>query len=277
MYPLIKINYIPVYYLMMLSGIIAGYFAFILNEEEFFTEKGFFKKLRTVIKLSICYLIIAALCIQGANYFHYFFDNIPPQIKDSLTIQKILFTHPFKTTKVLYGAVFFYPVGIYISSLILKKKFADLLNQKTFILFIVLFFARLGCFLNGCCFGIVSKTFGLSFPTSSAASYEHWKRGLTQGFVPPPSLPVIPTQLISAFFLFLMAVFAYIHFSKKKKHTFVKFVFLYALFRFSIEFIRDDFDRAYWWFFSTSQWISVFIFIITAIFFLIKKYESEKV
>jgi phosphatidylglycerol:prolipoprotein diacylglycerol transferase len=262
---------------MMLSGIIAGYFAFILNEEDFFYEKGFLKKLNTVIKLSICYLIITALCIQGANYFHYLFDNIPPQIKTNLTFQKILFTHPFKTTKVLYGAVFFYPIGIYISSLILKKNFYDFLNKKTFVLFIVLFFARLGCFFNGCCFGIVSKTFGISFPTSSAASYEHWKRGLTHGFVPPPSLPVIPTQLISAVFLFFMAVFAYIHFIKGKKHSFIKFIFIYAVFRFLIEFIRDDFDRAYFWIFSTSQWISIFIFIITALFFYLKKNEPKKI
>jgi len=273
MYPIIKIDYIPVYYLMMLSGIIAGYIAFILNEEDFFYEKGFFKKLKTFAKLTASYLIITILCIQGANYFHYFFDNIPHNIKNSLTLQKILFTHPFKTTKVLYGAVFFYPLGIYISSLILRKNFAYFLNKKTFILFIVLCFSRAGCFFNGCCFGIVSKTLGISFPRSSAASFEHWKRGLTQGFIPPPSLPVIPTQLISAVFLFFMAVFAYIHFTKGKKHTFVKFVFIYALFRFLIEFIRDDFDRAYWLFFSTSQWISVFIFIFTAIFFYVKKNE----
>lgn len=277
MYPLIKINYIPVYYLMMLSGIVAGCFAFILNEEEFFYKKGFLKKLLTVLKLSFSYLIIAALCIQGANYFHFIFDNISPKIQAGLTIKKILFTHPFKTTKVLYGAVFFYPLGIYISSLILKKDFPVFLNKKTFILFIVLFFSRLGCFFNGCCFGIVSKTFGISFPTSSAASFEHWRRGLTQGFVPPPSLPVIPTQLISAVFLFFMAVFAYTHFTKGKKYTFIKFIFIYAVFRFLIEFIRDDFDRAYWSVFSTSQWISIFIFIITALFFYMKKNDSQKI
>ncbi|MDY6831745.1 MAG: prolipoprotein diacylglyceryl transferase [Thermodesulfobacteriota bacterium] len=273
MYPVIQVGNLSTYYMMMLSGIVAGWIAFVFSEDVFWTRPGVFGKSVVIVRLSIGYLAVVILCIQGANYFHFLFDNIPPHVAHTLTWRDILFTHPLKTTKVLYGAVFFYPLGIAIAALVAGARWTSMLNRKAFILFIVLGSARIGCFLNGCCHGIVSYKFGIRFPSGSVAASEHWRRGLTRGFLPPASLPVIPTQLISAIFLLGLAVFAFRHYRKGKKHTFVKSVLAYAVFRFLIEFIRDDVDRAYWAGVSTSQWISVFLFAAIGLWAFKRKYR----
>ncbi|MDY6825123.1 MAG: prolipoprotein diacylglyceryl transferase [Thermodesulfobacteriota bacterium] len=259
MYPIIHIGNISAYYTFMLAAILTGYFAFLLSEPSFWAPSSALKKTTVILKLTFAYLIIVLLCIQGANYFHFLFDDIPPRVARALSWKDIMFPPLLGTTKVLYGAVFFYPLGLAIAALIMGTSAMKMVNRKTFILFIVLGFTRIGCFFNGCCYGIVSETFGMRFPRGSAAAAEHWRRGLTTGFIPPSSLPVIPTQAISAVVLLTFAVLAFRHYRKKKKNTFMMFVFAYAVFRFLIEFIRDDIDRAYWAGVSTSQWISLFI------------------
>ncbi|MDY6905363.1 MAG: prolipoprotein diacylglyceryl transferase [Thermodesulfobacteriota bacterium] len=276
MYPVFHIDNISAYYTFMLTGIVIGYFAFVLSDPVFWSSSPALKKTGTVARLTIAYLIIVVLCIQGANYFHFLFDNIPARVAKALTWQDIIFTPLLGTTKVLYGAVFFYPLGLTIAALIMRSPVIDMINRKTFVLFIVLGFARIGCFFNGCCYGIVSHTFGIRFPRGSAAAAEHWRRGLTSGFMPPSSLPVIPTQAVSAVVLLTLSVLAFCHYRKNKKSTFIIFVFAYAVFRFLIEFIRDDVDRAYWAGISTSQWISLAIFAGLGMWHLIKRKKASR-
>jgi len=215
---------------------------------------------------SLAYFIIVFCCTQGAVYFHFIFDNIPESARCRLTFWDMVFAHPLKTTKVLYGAVFFYAVAIFLISFWNpKRNFNEMLDRKGFIVFLVLGFTRVGCFFNGCCYGIRSNLLGMSFPSNSAAAWEHLQRGYTRGFAPPPSLPVIPTQAISAIFLFGLMFFFLRASNRGIKHIYIRYVLYYAVFRFLMEFLRDDLDRAYGWIFSASQWISLFIF---AIFFL---------
>jgi prolipoprotein diacylglyceryltransferase len=94
---------------------------------------------------------------------------------------------------------------------------------------------------------------------------------LTPGSFPAPSLPVIPTQFIEAVFLFALSYFSWRAAKRGGKDIFVRFVLSYAVFRFFIEFIRDDMDRAYWWIFSASQWLSLMIFIAYAAYRLYRR------
>ena len=56
-----------------------------------------------------------------------------------------------------------------------------------------------------------------------------------------PGVNVIPTQLIEAIFLFLLsAVLIYLAFKKRYKYTFVVYSVSYSIYRFVIEFFRDD-------------------------------------
>ncbi|MFA7677855.1 MAG: prolipoprotein diacylglyceryl transferase [Candidatus Omnitrophota bacterium] len=106
-------------------------------------------------------------------------------------------------------------------------------------------FGRVGCFFYGCCYGKPTATFlGLLFPASSPAG--------TLG------VKVIPTQLISAGFLFLL-FFILLRFYRKKSYDgqiFIRYVFIYSVFRFFIEFFRGD-PRGGLGLFSTSQLISL--------------------
>lgn len=80
---------------------------------------------------------------------------------------------------------------------------------------------RIGCLLNGCCFGRVSK-FGVYFPVFDQI--------------------LIPTQLYSS--LLLLAIFFILRFLQGRKHIpgiiFSAYLFLYSVKRFFIEFLRND-------------------------------------
>ena len=260
------------YYLALLTGIVVGWFAFVLSEDLLWKQPGAINRLRTFTLSSFYYIIIMACCIQGASYFHFPFDIIPEHTRSNLTLKAMLLTNPIRSTKVLYGAIFFYPLGVFLMSLNnLRGKFIPYLDGKTFVLFLVVGFARVGCFLNGCCYGVQSDLLGIRFPPNSAVAYEHLKRGLTPGSFSAPSLPVIPTQFIEAVFLFALSYFSWRAAKRGGKDILVRFVLSYAVFRFLIEFIRDDMDRAYWWIFSASQWLSLMIFIAYAAYRLYRR------
>ena len=74
---------------------------------------------------------------------------------------------------------------------------------------------------------------------------------------------VIPTQLISSAFDFIVAFFLlwYIRTDRKEGRTFSLYVIIYSIGRFIIEFYRDD-PRGSVWALSTSQFISVFTLIL---------------
>ncbi len=94
---------------------------------------------------------------------------------------------------------------------------------------------RIGCFLAGCCFGI---EFGKGY---------------------------FPVQLLEAAFLLL--IYFKLNTYQDKKFIFVKdrYLLLYSISRFALEFLRDDQVRGIYWGVSTSQWLCVFIFLYLGI------------
>jgi phosphatidylglycerol:prolipoprotein diacylglycerol transferase len=123
-----------------------------------------------------------------------------------------------------------------------------------------LFWGRMGCFLNGCCFGKVTHSaWGVVFPKGGAA----WRMHRDQGLLPHPTaaaLPVHPTQLYSA--LANLAIFALLYFGLRPRKRFDGQVFwwfgiLYAISRAVTEIWRDDERGVVLGFISTSQIISV--------------------
>jgi len=103
---------------------------------------------------------------------------------------------------------------------------------------------RIGCFLNGCCYGKCTDVpWGIRFPAGSPAA-EHQGIPLSPEGAPTLwSAPVHPTQLYSSVGLALMCLlFLYL---RKKWHPFDGFLFplyliVYSGFRFVIEFFRGD-------------------------------------
>lgn len=113
---------------------------------------------------------------------------------------------------------------------------------------------RIGCFFYGCCYGKPTNSFiGIIFPPDSSAGYMQ--------------VPVIPTQLISSFFIAIIFLILLLIRDTRffKGAVFLSYISFYSIFRFIIEFFRGD-ERGFFLFFSISQWISliflVFAFII---------------
>jgi phosphatidylglycerol:prolipoprotein diacylglycerol transferase len=125
-------------------------------------------------------------------------------------------------------------------------------------------FGRIGCFCAGCCGGIeTSAWFGVSFPADSLA----WT-----------TAKIIPTQLLSSAFDFALFFFL-MHNLNKGKHpedTGAWYVMLYSLGRFMIEFIRGDLIRGQIWIFSTSQFISIFTFLLGAYLIWRRQRDDDK-
>lgn len=104
----------------------------------------------------------------------------------------------------------------------LKNRLLDCISMLPCCILIAHGFGRIGCFFAGCCYGKETDCFlGVKFPNLPK--------------------PVHPTQLYEAAFLFLMfGLCSYLLLKKKFRHNMSVYLVSYGLFRFLIEFIRDD-------------------------------------
>lgn len=120
-------------------------------------------------------------------------------------------------------------------------------------------FGRMGCFFAGCCYGMPYEGVGaVSFPN---AGVDH----LT-----------FPVQLLEA--AVNIGIFAYLTFYTRKErpgcHVLYRYLAIYAVSRFALEFLRGDLARGLSGSLSTSQWISIGLFaagVLPALFGKIRK------
>ena len=108
---------------------------------------------------------------------------------------------------------------------------------------------RIGCFLAGCCYGAeTDSALGVVFP---------------QGSLAPAGVKLWPTQLFMSVGNLCIAAILIVASLKLKKKGQVSalYMILYSAGRFGVEFFRAD-HRGSVGVFSTSQFISLFIFII---------------
>jgi phosphatidylglycerol---prolipoprotein diacylglyceryl transferase len=139
---------------------------------------------------------------------------------------------------------------------------------------------RIGCFLNGCCYGSVSERWGVCFPGSENPPV--FAQQVADGLISSSavcSLPVLPAQLYSA--LHGLVIFAALLALEKYKwfegFQFWMLVLLYSAGRFFIEGIRY-YESAYIIAgFTVSQVISAALFIIAASVLIVRsKYAGNK-
>jgi phosphatidylglycerol:prolipoprotein diacylglycerol transferase len=109
---------------------------------------------------------------------------------------------------------------------------------------------RIGCFLNGCCYGLPTTSFlGIHYPANSDACLRYG------------DVAVLPVQLFeSAINLVLYAVLLYAY-PRRKKHGSVLALYLltYPIARFLLEFLRGD-ERLHWIGLNAAQVVSVVLF-----------------
>ncbi|MCS6912368.1 MAG: prolipoprotein diacylglyceryl transferase [Myxococcales bacterium] len=127
-----------------------------------------------------------------------------------------------------------------------------------------LFFGRMGCYLNGCCYGkVTTSILGTRFPVGSIPWRAQYEAKLIQ--VWEPMRPVHPTQLYEA--LGCLAIFAVLYYLVRPRkrmdgHVFGAMLILYALVRSLCEIFRDDERGVLWGWLSTSQIISAPLLVV---------------
>lgn len=129
---------------------------------------------------------------------------------------------------------------------------------------------RLGCFCNGCCYGLLSDHWGLRFPAAQRPPV--FLQQLRDGLIRPgaaETLPVLPTQLYSAAGD-LGILFGLLWLERKPRFPgflFWTFVLLYALFRAGVEFFRyhESQEMTPFALFSLSQVISFGLVAVSAL------------
>lgn len=133
-----------------------------------------------------------------------------------------------------------------------------MLDVQAFPLVLISALGRMGCYFQGCCFGHVDRHLGVVFPPHSAAAAELMQRGgMNHAFQSTP--PLIPTQLMEVASSSALLVFMLWRLGpaqRLKPGCFIWHALVwYGVFRFNIEWFRDD-NRGGAGGFSTSQWIA---------------------
>jgi phosphatidylglycerol---prolipoprotein diacylglyceryl transferase len=218
--------------------------------------------LQTTKTLALRYLICVYVCALGAQWFAYAVDAnttlLPPP---GFNAWRYYF-HPLAGPKTLYGAVLVLPFAALAFVPGTSVRWESIVDRSTPALFTILGFARLGCFLQGCCYGLRTDDFGLSFPVGSSVHADQYAAGLVA--IDHSSLPVLPVQLASVVACFGLSLWFARKVRNNCSHVFVRTVAAYSVFRFIVEFARADAARNHMWVLSTSQWVAVAILLTVA-------------
>ncbi len=170
--------------------------------------------------------------------------------------------HPFEIVKfwhgglVLYGGVVFSILFTYAYIKIKKLNFWRYANFVAPYIALGIFFGRIGCFFNGCCFGKPTNLpIGVVFPTA------------------PDNLPRHPTQLYESIFGLVLFFILMSKRLRKLDKEFLCLLLSYSAFRFLIEFIRYYQKNFYYGPLTFSQYISIIIFVASC--FYLKKFINQ--
>lgn len=225
----------------------------------------YFSKFYNIKKEDIIYCILYAIIGLGIGAkLLYIVTNIPFLINNYTTLDitdtllKML-TGGF----VFYGGLIGGVLGIFIYSKQFKISFKDLLLILLPTVPLVHSIGRIGCFFAGCCYGIEYNGIGaITFYNSDFA---------------PNGIPLFPTQIIESICLFIIFIILLVFYKKFLNTTKIigLYCVMYSMTRFTIEFFRGDVIRGIYLNLSTSQWISIIIFII-GIIILLKKTKNIK-
>jgi len=180
--------------------------------------------------------VIFSRLLHVIDYWDYFVEH-PGQIigGEGLTI---------------YGAVLGAALGIWIYSRITKKNFGYLADVLAPGIILAQAIGRVGCTLNGCCYGVETDIF-CAIVYENAASHG------------PLGIPVHPTQIYEI--IYNLIVFGILIALRKRFRPdgslFLIYLTLYAAWRLGIDFIREGTDFLFG--LHEAQVISIIVLIIT--------------
>lgn len=114
---------------------------------------------------------------------------------------------------------------------------------------------RIGCFLAGCCFGEISHSW-LAVHINGEERY--------------------PVQLMEASLLLTLGLFLHLKKRELGRHILVLYIIIYSIIRFLLEYLRGDEIRGGFAQFSTSQWISIVLFVLANSYFFRERFSIRK-
>ncbi len=126
----------------------------------------------------------------------------------------------------------------------LTRRLVDMLTLAPCAITVAHGCGRIGCFFAGCCYGKpTDSVFGVKFPRLA--------------------VKVHPTQLYEAAFLFaLCAILSFLLLKKKFRHNLSVYLIAYGIFRFCLEFVRNDHRGELVAGLSPSQFWSILMIVI---------------
>lgn len=138
---------------------------------------------------------------------------------------------------------------------------------------------RIGCFMAGCCWGKRCELpWGVQFPKATDPSGNPmgfaYVQHLEEGWIDPSalqSLRVHPVQLYEALILFVLSAILFFVWRKRKfsGQVFLTYLLAYPIIRFVLEYFRGDLDRGIYGWFSTSQYLSLGVFVAAIVIWMI--------
>lgn len=186
-------------------------------------------------------LIIALICgILGARIFYVvqFFDRYRDDLGSIIRIDQ--------GGLVFYGGFILALGAVIIYSIKQKLNPIRVLDVMAPVMAIAHGFGRIGCYLNGCCYGRVTESsFGVTPPPGSELAL------LTGG------MPVYPVQLLEAGENFLLCALYWYLLRRIKRPGIIMSLFfiIYGTLRFFNEMLRGD--NVLYWKFTPAQWIGL--------------------
>lgn len=212
----------------------------------------YFTKFFNIKKEDVFYCILYAVIGVGIGAkLLYIITNIPFLIENYQTLDLYdTFLQMLKGGFVFYGGLLGGILGVFIYSKQFKISFKELLLILLPVVPLIHSIGRIGCLCAGCCYGMEYHGFGaITFHDSLLA---------------PNDVPLFPMQIVEAicnFIIFIVLLVTYKKFLGTYK-TVGLYLVLYSIVRFTLEFFRGDLIRGIYFSLSTSQWISIVLFII---------------
>lgn len=160
---------------------------------------------------------------------------------------------------VFYGGLIGAILGVIVFGKVHRCSFLSFLDVFASILPMGQAIGRIGCFFNGCCYGIEYGGFmAIQYPILGE------------------KVMVFPTWFVESFFcIVLFLLFILVPIPNYQGYYFSLYLIGYSSFRFLIEFYRGDMVRGTWGNYSTSQIISV-ILLVCGIFLLIRSIDRKE-
>jgi len=179
-------------------------------------------------------LIFSRVCfIVGTKIFTYSHDQWLLMIQTATLIPT--------SEKILFGGMFLGLISLWIGKYVLRIK-QNILDAFAVIFPVGIGIQRIGCFLNGCCFGTpTSMPWSVQYPVNTPPHIIHYQAGLISRS-DLLSLPIHPVQLYEMVGVLLVA-FIVLRSRNRWKANGSLFTFsliLYCMIRFLTEFFRDS-------------------------------------